>query len=318
MWWQRHQTCDRIHLGRRSDSSRGFQTERMFQNQHRRGCARLCRCRHSGGGYMCLSNREWSRESSRNVDWSDWKLGHSVSKFNWRESSKRWNVDINISVPSDVIWPREIVYSRAILFRTSYHITHCWQASEGQSWLHTTPLASQSFRPATNWPNRTRNWNREKYSIRIRQCWKHYWNNTDSTVSRQLLPEIGSVIWFHISVIRKEKTISAFHFSFDDLRETIEKQSRCSKIIITSGGVSMGDKDFLKNVLEHLGYETHFGRVNMKPGWVNNNRRCYALSHSGFGGFFFLLQQTNDICYQQIEQCGLWLTGQSCVSVRYI
>lgn len=36
--------------------------------------------------------------------------------------------------------------------------------------------------------------------------------------------------------------------------------------VICSGGVSMGDKDFVKPVLEKLNFELHCGRVNMKPG----------------------------------------------------
>lgn len=30
----------------------------------------------------------------------------------------------------------------------------------------------------------------------------------------------------------------------------------------------MGDKDYIKPVLEELKFELHFGRVNMKPGLV--------------------------------------------------
>lgn len=55
-------------------------------------------------------------------------------------------------------------------------------------------------------------------------------------------------------------------FSFKDLLATIETHSQKSKFIICSGGVSMGDKDFLKHVLKKLDYSIHFGRVNMKPG----------------------------------------------------
>ena len=39
-------------------------------------------------------------------------------------------------------------------------------------------------------------------------------------------------------------------------------------VVITSGGVSMGEKDYLKTVLEDLGAQLHFGRVFMKPGYV--------------------------------------------------
>jgi gephyrin len=36
-------------------------------------------------------------------------------------------------------------------------------------------------------------------------------------------------------------------------------------ILLTSGGVSMGDRDLIKPLLEKLG-TVHFGRVLMKPG----------------------------------------------------
>ena len=43
-----------------------------------------------------------------------------------------------------------------------------------------------------------------------------------------------------------------------------EKQA---DLIITSGGVSMGDKDYIKDIItKDLSGTIHFGRVNMKPG----------------------------------------------------
>lgn len=48
--------------------------------------------------------------------------------------------------------------------------------------------------------------------------------------------------------------------------EAFEKHSEQNSFIICSGSVSMGDKDFLKPVLQKLEFKIHFGRVNMKPG----------------------------------------------------
>lgn len=53
------------------------------------------------------------------------------------------------------------------------------------------------------------------------------------------------------------------------MNDAIKAQAEKNTFIICSGSVSMGDKDFLKPVLNELGFETHFGRVNMKPGFVN-------------------------------------------------
>jgi gephyrin len=42
-----------------------------------------------------------------------------------------------------------------------------------------------------------------------------------------------------------------------------------SDIVVTTGGVSMGEKDLLKEVLvADVGAIIHFGRVKMKPGYV--------------------------------------------------
>jgi gephyrin len=49
------------------------------------------------------------------------------------------------------------------------------------------------------------------------------------------------------------------------LRERIETGLRDADVLITSGGVSMGDLDLIKPLLEHSGI-VHFGRVRMKPG----------------------------------------------------
>ena len=46
---------------------------------------------------------------------------------------------------------------------------------------------------------------------------------------------------------------------------------RDSDVLITSGGVSMGEKDYIKPILEEMGACVHFGRVFMKPGLVSCN-----------------------------------------------
>ncbi|XP_053679109.1 molybdenum cofactor synthesis protein cinnamon [Anopheles nili] len=53
---------------------------------------------------------------------------------------------------------------------------------------------------------------------------------------------------------------------FESLKTEIESLTDTVHVIICSGGVSMGDKDFVKPVLKELQYELVFGRVNMKPG----------------------------------------------------
>lgn len=53
---------------------------------------------------------------------------------------------------------------------------------------------------------------------------------------------------------------------YDSLKGiVVEAMEKCD-VVVSSGGVSMGDKDFVKKLLVELGFEIHFGRVNMKPG----------------------------------------------------
>jgi molybdopterin molybdotransferase len=44
------------------------------------------------------------------------------------------------------------------------------------------------------------------------------------------------------------------------------KSALNADIIITSGGISMGDKDFTKEAFTNLGMELHFDKVDIKPG----------------------------------------------------
>jgi gephyrin len=52
---------------------------------------------------------------------------------------------------------------------------------------------------------------------------------------------------------------------FEVLRESIKEMSSQCDLWVSSGGVSMGDKDFVKPIIELEG-QVVFGRVNMKPG----------------------------------------------------
>jgi len=67
------------------------------------------------------------------------------------------------------------------------------------------------------------------------------------------------------------------------ITSTLKKAFECSSVVISSGGVSMGEKDFLKNVLlENLDAKIHFGRVNMKPGKPTTFATCCHKSGKKF------------------------------------
>jgi len=51
----------------------------------------------------------------------------------------------------------------------------------------------------------------------------------------------------------------------DDLRKTFESASSKADMIITTGGVSVGEADFVKNIIEEMG-EIYIWKIAMKPG----------------------------------------------------
>lgn len=80
--------------------------------------------------------------------------------------------------------------------------------------------------------------------------------DSNSTMLRLLLEKFGFSVKF--MEIAKD--------DYSSLKRTVESAMVNCDVIISSGGVSMGDKDFVKPLMKELGFEIHFGRVNMKPG----------------------------------------------------
>lgn len=62
------------------------------------------------------------------------------------------------------------------------------------------------------------------------------------------------------------KVIDIAKDDYNSLKNTVTKALNQCDVVVSSGGVSMGDKDFVKRLLIDLGFEICFGRVNIKPG----------------------------------------------------
>ncbi|XP_075155938.1 molybdenum cofactor synthesis protein cinnamon [Haematobia irritans] len=80
--------------------------------------------------------------------------------------------------------------------------------------------------------------------------------DSNTTMLRQLLQYFG----FECYVT---KVLSD---DFDEITKTLSSIYDEVDFVICSGGVSMGDKDYIKAALEKLGFNLLVGRVNMKPG----------------------------------------------------
>uniref|UniRef100_A0A1B6L8C5 MoaB/Mog domain-containing protein n=1 Tax=Graphocephala atropunctata TaxID=36148 RepID=A0A1B6L8C5_9HEMI len=61
----------------------------------------------------------------------------------------------------------------------------------------------------------------------------------------------------------------------DETLAKLQEGMACADVIVTTGSVSMGERDLLKQVLkEDLNAEIHFGRVNLKPGKPTTFASC--------------------------------------------
>lgn len=79
--------------------------------------------------------------------------------------------------------------------------------------------------------------------------------SSNSYTLSSMAAECGAVV-FQLGIAKDTK---------EALKEKLQ-QALCADIIITSGGVSEGDFDYVKDVLKELGSEMKFWKVAMKPG----------------------------------------------------
>lgn len=93
--------------------------------------------------------------------------------------------------------------------------------------------------------------------------------DANSTMLKLLLEKFGFDVKF--TEIAKD--------DYKSLKRVVEQAMDECDVIISSGGVSMGDKDLVKPLMAELGFEILFGRVNMKPGkpmtFASNGSVCY-------------------------------------------
>jgi molybdopterin molybdotransferase len=53
---------------------------------------------------------------------------------------------------------------------------------------------------------------------------------------------------------------------FEQVREALEKAALVADMVVSTGGASVGEHDFIKQAAQTLGFETIFWRVRQKPG----------------------------------------------------
>ena len=71
----------------------------------------------------------------------------------------------------------------------------------------------------------------------------------------------GLVSWLGHIPVRFPSVVD----NLDDLRKTLDEASNTCDVVITSGGVSMGDRDLVRKIMEDEGY-IDFWRIKIRPG----------------------------------------------------
>lgn len=102
----------------------------------------------------------------------------------------------------------------------------------------------------------------------------------------------------------------------EGLKTIVEEAMQTCQLIVSTGGVSMGNKDYVKPVLKDLGFEILFGRIDMKPGKpmtfghkLNDNKLFFGLPGNPVSAFvtfhIFVLPVLRYISNWNKERCCL-------------
>ena len=99
----------------------------------------------------------------------------------------------------------------------------------------------------------------------------HSSDNHNSSKSLGMIPDAnGPVLSALLTSYQSCEIVNYGIVSDDDievLTDTISKAITQCNVLITTGGISMGEKDVIEHVLfDKLGCRIHFGRLHMKPG----------------------------------------------------
>lgn len=128
--------------------------------------------------------------------------------------------------------------------------------------------------------------------------------DSNSTMLKLLLQKYGFDVKF-VAIAKDD---------YESLKAIVVKAMKECEIIISSGGVSMGDKDFVKPLMKELGLQIHFGRVNMKPGKPmtfasNDDVSFFALPGNPVSAFvtfhLFVLPPLRFMCGFSVAKCKL-------------
>jgi molybdopterin molybdotransferase len=88
----------------------------------------------------------------------------------------------------------------------------------------------------------------------------------------------------------RARDLGIVHDKEADLRAAWERALADHDVVLSTGGVSMGDYDLVPDILKHHGFETHFDRVAIQPGKpvlfaTRRDKACFGLSGNPVSSF---------------------------------
>ncbi len=87
---------------------------------------------------------------------------------------------------------------------------------------------------------------------------------------------------------------------YDSLKGNIEKAFKANDLLVLTGGVSVGDYDYVPAIIEELGLEIHFSKISAKPG-------KHTVFASKDDKYILGLPGNPVSTLIQFEECGRWI-----------
>jgi molybdopterin molybdotransferase len=103
--------------------------------------------------------------------------------------------------------------------------------------------------------------------------------NTNRYIFEKVAKKLGIEVIFYGNIKDDEKNIS----------DVLDKLSENYRVIVTSGGISMGKYDFVKKILNGQGYDVIINRTSIKPGsplMVAKNKKSVIFGLPGYPAAF--------------------------------
>lgn len=107
---------------------------------------------------------------------------------------------------------------------------------------------------------------REKISVTMITTGSEFAESPEDLKQGKIFESNSNMIRAAVQQMGLECRIRIVHDDLEAITQVIEEEKAISQVLITTGGVSVGEYDFTTTALGQAGFETVFHKVNQKPG----------------------------------------------------